>query len=176
MGYFYRKSDDESLNKLYELLENVTPLSTDCGALCGGACCKGGRGDGMLLFPGEEALFLHRKEYTVIKDERYGCNALICSGSCHRSDRPLSCRIYPYFFYVGAGGIVTVAHDVRAFGHCPLADRNISVNRELLRRLRLCAKVIAGDDMLFAFTRRISAFLTDFGGLTGIMEDLLSDC
>ena len=41
------------------LLESVTPLKRDCGRACGAACCQSdedGQG-GMLLFPGEEALY-----------------------------------------------------------------------------------------------------------------------
>ena len=38
------------------LLSNLTPLKSDCGRLCGGACCQGDDATGMLLFPGEEAL------------------------------------------------------------------------------------------------------------------------
>lgn len=38
-------------------LSDLTPLLTDCGRLCGFACCKGDEQTGMLLFPGEEALF-----------------------------------------------------------------------------------------------------------------------
>ena len=37
-------------------LSDLTPLLTDCGRLCGFACCKGDEQTGMLLFPGEEAL------------------------------------------------------------------------------------------------------------------------
>ena len=39
-----------------ELLSTLTPLKTDCGALCSHACCAGDETTGMLLFPGEEAL------------------------------------------------------------------------------------------------------------------------
>ena len=40
-----------------ELLKDLTPLKTDCGRLCQGACCQGDEGTGMLLFPGEDALY-----------------------------------------------------------------------------------------------------------------------
>ena len=39
------------------LLETLTPLKTDCGRLCQGACCQGDEQTGMLLFPGEEAFY-----------------------------------------------------------------------------------------------------------------------
>ena len=49
----------EAVLEARRLLECVTPLKTDCGRACGGACCQpdeDGQG-GMLLFPGEEALY-----------------------------------------------------------------------------------------------------------------------
>ena len=42
-----------------EQLCDLTPLLTDCGALCGAACCHSdadGQG-GVYLFPGEETLY-----------------------------------------------------------------------------------------------------------------------
>ena len=30
----------DALEKARELLENVTPLKTDCGKVCGGRCCR----------------------------------------------------------------------------------------------------------------------------------------
>ncbi len=45
----------ESLVAARKLLEEITPLQTDCGLVCGGACCQTHPGEetGMLLFPGE---------------------------------------------------------------------------------------------------------------------------
>ena len=47
---------DPVLAQCRALLEEVTPLRRDCGALCGAACCSSLEGEetGMLLFPGEE--------------------------------------------------------------------------------------------------------------------------
>jgi len=42
-----------------KLLETLTPLKTDCGRLCAGACRQGDEKTGMLLFPGEEALYIN---------------------------------------------------------------------------------------------------------------------
>ena len=49
----------EAVIRARDLLSDVTPLKTDCGRICGGACCQpdeDGQG-GMLLFPGEEGLY-----------------------------------------------------------------------------------------------------------------------
>lgn len=50
---------DQALRTAREIMCNITPLRFDCGRLCGAACCAPDEeGDGgMLLFPGEEALY-----------------------------------------------------------------------------------------------------------------------
>ena len=51
----------ETFEKIYRDLDRVTPLDTDCGLLCGCACCTGAYADGeemgIFLLPGEEQLF-----------------------------------------------------------------------------------------------------------------------
>ena len=169
MGYFYRRFSDESLNILYELLEDVTPLRDDCGLLCGAACCKGDGNDGMLLFPGEKEAFEGKEGYVVRYNAAYGCDEVICSGSCQRAERPLSCRIYPYFFYNNGEGRVTVAPDLRALGRCPLAEEGAGASPLFLRRMRMAALVLERDPAQTAFLRQIGAALTDFGPLEGIL-------
>ena len=77
------------------LLSDVTPLKSDCGRLCGGACCQPSTEEtqGMLLFPGEEALYAGLDGYRVL-DCAEG-KLLVCAGRCRREERPLSCRIFP---------------------------------------------------------------------------------
>lgn len=165
MGYFFDRFANDNLNKMYELLADVTPLRFDCGALCGAACCKGEEEDGMLLFPGEEGYYRGREDFTVRRNDAFGCDEVVCHGSCRRDERPLSCRIYPYFFYVSKEGRVTVAHDVRAIGRCPLTKEGAGTDKTFLRRMRLCAKAIEADGELLAFVKRLSDDLTDFGKL-----------
>ena len=52
---------------LYSLLDDVTPLKADCGALCDGACCKGDDA-GMYLFPHEEVMYSGREKWMEIYD------------------------------------------------------------------------------------------------------------
>ncbi len=47
----------------------------------------------MLLFPGEEAYYINKDGYQIKQAD--GALLLICSGTCRREDRPLSCRIFP---------------------------------------------------------------------------------
>ncbi len=111
---------------IYKMLESVTPLSKDCGMLCGGACCKEGETErkGMILFPYEEKL-LQGQNYEIIKSNwKYGDNyahILYCSGICNRNYRPLACRIFPLTPYVNDDGSVKLIMNPLAKGICPLA-------------------------------------------------------
>lgn len=104
------------------LLESVTPLKRDCGRACGAACCQSdedGQG-GMLLFPGEEALYPSLPAgWRVEPDDAVlsGGRLLICDGRCERNLRPLSCRLFPLLpTRTGA------KMDRRAWAVCPLME------------------------------------------------------
>ena len=109
-----------------ELLEALTPLKTDCGRLCGGACCQGDEQTGMLLFPGEEALYTDCGFARVLDaDFTLGGEAarlLVCRGTCPRGERPLACRLFPLLLRFDAQGAPRVALDPRARAVCPLTD------------------------------------------------------
>ena len=107
------------------LLESVTPLKRDCGRLCAGACCQGDETTGMLLFPGEEALYENCAFARVIPAEfaLAGRDALllVCDGTCERERRPLACRLFPLFLKFEEDA-THVRMDTRAGSVCPLCD------------------------------------------------------
>ena len=113
-----------------ELLDALTPLKTDCGRLCGGACCQGDEQTGMLLFPGEEALYAGCGFARVLDaDFTLGGEAarlLVCRGTCPRGERPLACRLFPLFLRFDTQGAQRVALDPRASAVCPLTDYGMS--------------------------------------------------
>jgi len=101
------------------ITEQITPLETDCGALCGARCCGGDENTGMELFFGESS-----PELTV-KTGSDGVLVAVCNGTCSRNMRPLSCRIFPLYPVVSMGrrGIrVRAVIDPRAGGLCPLLN------------------------------------------------------
>ena len=102
-----------------DALMALTPLTSDCGSLCAGVCCRPMEGEetGMLLFPGEDALYADKDGYRVIDTETG--KLLICSGTCDRQDRPLSCRLFPLLPAL-RNGAVRVEMDERARPVCPL--------------------------------------------------------
>ena len=102
-----------------DALMELTPLTSDCGSLCAGLCCRPMEGEetGMLLFPGEDALYEKKEGYRVLDTE--AGKLLICSGTCNRQDRPLSCRLFP-LLPVLRDGVIRVEMDERARLVCPL--------------------------------------------------------
>ena len=131
------------------LLETLTPLKTDCGRVCGGACCEGSAEDGMLLFPGEEAYYEGREGYRMTGAAQG--TLLICSGRCDRADRPLSCRLMPLIPVVREDGI-KVATDLRAKTVCPLAQQGKdALDPDFVSAVRQVGRILAEDETQRAF-------------------------
>lgn len=111
------------------LLENLTPLKTDCGRLCAAACCQGDEHTGMLLFPGEDALF-SACTFGRIVDAEFELGGekaklFVCGGRCERENRPLACRLFPLFLKFKEDGTTKLRMDTRARAVCPLTDYGI---------------------------------------------------
>jgi hypothetical protein len=76
----------------------------------------------MLLFPGEEELYRGKAGWKL-RETPAGVLA-VCTGSCERGERPLSCRIFPLLPVI-RDGAVKVAADQRARAVCPLLKQGI---------------------------------------------------
>ena len=111
------------------LLETLTPLKTDCGRLCGGACCRADDTTGMLLFPDEDTLYADCAFARVIPASfslgRDSAKLLICSGVCDRKNRPLACRLFPLFLVFKEDGSTKMRLDARARAVCPLTGYGV---------------------------------------------------
>ena len=136
----------EVLARARGILEDLTPLKTDCGLTCGGACCHPMEGEmtGMLLFPGEEAYYEGREGYRMTKTGQG--TLLICSGRCDRADRPLSCRLMPLIPVLREDGI-KVATDLRAKTVCPLARQGKdALDPDFVATVRQVGRILAEDE------------------------------
>ena len=148
---------NENLKKARELLDNFTPLKTDCGWCCGAACCRDAEGEvnGMLLFPGEEDFYEDMDGYTL-QPVPQG-TLLVCSGKCVRQERPLSCRIFPLFPVIRDGQVKAVT-DQRAKGICPLGRQGKSaLDPEFIRRVQEVGELLAKDDIQRQFMEDMTA-------------------
>ena len=159
------------LDQCRRLLETVTPLPGDCGAFCGCACCRSlpGEDTGMLLFPGEAEAYAGSPGWRIMATE--AGPAVLCPGVCDRTQRPLSCRLFPLLPVLRSGG-VRVAMDARARAVCPLADSGPSGLRpEFVEAVRACGQLLAEDEsqrpFLETLTRQqdeLRALQKRFGG------------
>ena len=141
----------EVLARARAMLEDLTPLKTDCGLTCNGACCRPMEGEmtGMLLFPGEEAYYEDREGYRMTATEQG--TLLICSGRCHRADRPLSCRLMPLIPLIREDA-VRVATDLRAKTVCPLARQGKdALDPDFVSAVRQVGRILAEDETQRAF-------------------------
>lgn len=129
----------ESLVAARKLLEEITPLQTDCGLVCGGACCQ--------THPGEEG-------FTLV-DSPHG-TILVCEGRCSRANRPLACRMFPLVMLLRPDG-VKIATDAAAQSVCPLARQGKSaLSQDFVAAVRQAANLLAQDDQQAAHLRRLT--------------------
>ena len=138
------------------LLQDVTPLTRDCGQICGGACCRSlpGEQTGMLLFPGEEACYQHKPGCALLETETGPL--LVCPGTCDRADRPLSCRLFPLLPVLRSNG-VRVAMDARARAACPLAAQGVrGLSEAFVEAVRQVGQTLIQDETQRAFLQRLT--------------------
>lgn len=144
--------------KINLTLKDKTPLKKDCGLICGSVCCKGDSDTGMLLFPFEES--------SLTLKEKDGVRLCVCSGSCNRNERPLSCRIFPFFPYVTPEGKIKVIPDIRGVNICPLVSNfnEISFDRGFLYRVKKVGRLLYADEECRKFlvdtSREMDAYLS----------------
>lgn len=157
-------SETHAVRAARELLESLTPLKTDCGHLCQGACCQGDEATGMLLFPGEEALYADCAFARVVPTgfSLGGTLAqlLVCDGRCDRKNRPLACRLFPLFLKFREDQTPVLRMDARARAVCPLTDYGMKAldpefrhaarrAYDLLLEDEVCAKYLKALDEAF---------------------------
>ena len=135
----------KTVKRCREILCGVTPLRTDCGLLCGGACCAGDDRTGMGLFPGEYELLKGCGEFSFFDSEgNFGYKTAVCGGRCDRENRPLACMIFPYFPITDP---VDMRADLRAAAICPLLASREPQGRFISAMLRV-AELMSGDEAL----------------------------
>ncbi len=148
-----------------ELLESLTPLKTDCGRLCQGACCQGDEATGMLLFPGEEALYADctfaRVVPTGFSLGGTPAQLLVCSGRCDRKNRPLACRLFPLFLKFREDQTPVLHMDARARAVCPLTDYGMkALDPEFKQAARRAYDLLLEDKVCAAYLRALDEAFT----------------
>ncbi len=138
---------NDAVSAAREKLNHATPLKKDCGRICGACCCRSLEGEetGMLLFPGEAEAYAGKDGWEIRQTARG--DLLLCSGTCDREERPLSCRLFPMLPLIGDDGKIRVVTDLRARAVCPLARQGKSaMDPAFIDAVRLAGEILAADD------------------------------
>ncbi len=159
---------NESIRKARALLENVTPLKTDCGLLCDHACCKPDEdsGDSVWLFPGEEEISYAWGEVTdvLLPVTKTPAKSLYCKSFCAREKRPFQCMIFPLVPYFSKKkNAWSVRMDRRAFAVCPLTSYGKKgLNPEFISNAEKAVQILSetetGERFLEALAREESVY------------------
>ena len=152
---------EEIYQKAYALLDTVTPLKSDCGVLCDHACCKGDENQGMRLFPGETTTL-------PCKSVENG-HLVVCNGQCDRTQRPLACRIFPFFPVLHPDGHVSAEIDTRALSLCPLTEHcdRIHFDPEFLKAIRRVGVLLSQKEDCRQFLKETAEEIRIIGKLQG---------
>ncbi|HHU91355.1 MAG TPA: hypothetical protein GXZ22_09930 [Clostridiaceae bacterium] len=157
----------ELYEKVYNILDKVTPLQSDCGELCGKACCQSPDEDaGMYLFPGEEIMFTELPSWLKIEvsDFTYGDNKpvliAICSDKCQRELRPLACRIFPLTPYMTRSGVMSIKIDPRAIPMCPLA-KEATLDETFVSAVARVFKLLSKEKEIQSFVLAVSRLIDE---------------
>ncbi len=156
------KSYTGMYEKINKILGELTPLKADCGKLCGGACCKGDENTGMRLFPFEETAL-------PVKELENGVRLAVCNGTCKRAERPLACKIFPFFPTVDERGRVFVEADLRGKLLCPLIahSEEIVFDKRFFKALEKVGKILAKDPVCLGFLREATEEIDTYGDFFG---------
>ena len=161
--------------QLYKLFDTATPIPVDCGELCQKACCGGDSDSGMLLFPGEYAVYkLLEPDWAKIEktDMTYNYNGktcrvpiLFCNGDCDRYQRPLSCRIFPLTPRLDKNGSLEIVIDPRAKSVCPLAKAFFmeDYDARFVKNIHRAFTLLMKSGQFRAFMKEYTDYLDDFG-------------
>jgi len=155
----------ETILAAREMLRLLTPLKTDCGRLCAGACCRGDEATGMLLFPGEDALYDGCTFGRVIDAEftlgGQTARLFVCGGTCERENRPLACRLFPLFLRFKDDGSTKLRMDLRAKAVCPLTDYGLSaLDPDFKQAARSAYDLLLQDDACRAYLKDLCSAFT----------------
>lgn len=158
----------ELYSEIYKRFDALTPVPFDCGRLCDKACCRGDGETGMYLFPGESRMFYYKAGFSILPtDLTYGdktAQLLVCHRPCDRTERPLSCRIFPLIPLYRKGSTLQIIRDPRARRLCPLTHTEAVeyIDGRFIREVRRTFRLLCQIPEIAEFLDALSYVLEDF--------------
>ena len=143
------KEMKKSIEKIYERLDEVSPVDFDCGKLCGEVCCMDVSEDEgelvLYLLPGEELMYEDTDEFELYYMDsseikyphswkgRIYLVKCVNPPRCDRSIRPIQCRTFPLIPHITRdGGFHLVLDDTEFPYQCPIVSDHIRLNDDFL--------------------------------------------
>ncbi len=153
---------------IYRLLDSVSPIDSDCGLLCGAACCTAERADGdddvgIYLLPGEEKVHSRHDEWLTWTEDRaedydfpdswtgkvYFIN---CKNPphCPREKRPIQCRTFPLTPHLDENDELSLIYnDLELPYACPLIYDAVPLNDDFVRATLTVWKHLIRDPLIY---------------------------
>ena len=141
-----------SIKKIYERLDDVSPVDFDCGKLCGEVCCvydaDSCESEELVLYllPGEELMYEESPDFELYylnssqisyphswKDNIYLVRC-INPPKCDRSIRPIQCSTFPLVPHLSKNGEFHLILDKTEFPYvCPIIRDHIKLNDDFIK-------------------------------------------
>lgn len=160
----------QTYRAIYRLLDRVSPVSFDCGLLCGSACCTCGQGEddeeaqlGIYLLPGEDKLFTKKEDWLHwekedaldydFPDSWFGTIYFVTClkpPHCERRLRPLQCRFFPLAPHLDSSGrLRLILSDLKLPYRCPLIFDSISLNPSFIQATYTVWSHLIRDSLIY---------------------------
>ena len=158
---------------IYRLLNRVSPIDSDCGLLCGAACCtaeREGSDMGIYLLPGEDKV--HDKndswlkwtsedaeEYDFPESWKGKVFFVNCNGpmECKRDIRPMQCRTFPLSPHITEDGeLLMLYNDMELPYRCKLIDEEIPLNDSFVKATTTVWSHLIEDPLIYDLVREDS--------------------
>jgi hypothetical protein len=168
----------EKYEKIYQLLDKVSPIKGDCGRLCQAACCQAepsyqegiqnadyeeGGELGMYLLPGEEVMLKGEDAWIRLKKESkeeyefppsWPKEVIFagCKGpaACKRKKRPIQCRSFPLYPHLDKEkGLCLIYCDFELPYLCPLIEEQSRLNEDFILATYEAWKMLLEDKAVY---------------------------
>ena len=158
----------KSIKRIYERLDEVSPVDFDCGKLCGEVFCVYDSDDShteelvLYLLPGEELMYEDSPDFELYfldsseirypyswKDNIYLVRC-VNPPKCDRSIRPIQCRTFPLVPHISKNGEFHLILDETEFPYeCPILRDNIKLNDDFIKVTYEVWKMLIGNPLVY---------------------------
>ncbi len=168
----------QSIEKIYSLLDEVSPLDFDCGRLCDDACCVNDDNDdyelALYLMPGEELMYEDSDDFNLYyipsdelefphdwNDDVYLVEC-INPPHCNRSIRPIQCRTFPLIPHLSRDDTFHLILDKSEFPYsCPIVDENMKLDDDFIKLTFNVWKILIKDPVVYDLIKYDSSLRDD---------------